>query len=231
MPFPTISTSSGRGCRRRTGSCIRPARCSFTSTTGKSTTARSCWIRSLAGTPSSTKSSGRTTTGDDPGNAGRPSTTTSSGTRKTPRDYTYRYEDIDRIPYMAPALVGPKKAARGKTPTDTWWQTVVSPTGKEKTGLPDPEAAGDPGADREGSLQTPGTGCSTFSRAAERPGEAAVRAGRSAVLIDSHPDAVRVMRKRLAFAKPTLHGVKQASSRKPSKRPSGRDELEAPGRP
>jgi site-specific DNA-methyltransferase (adenine-specific) len=35
---------------------------------------------------------------------------------------------------MAPGLVGAEKAARGKTPTDVWWHTIVSPTGKEETG-------------------------------------------------------------------------------------------------
>lgn len=55
---------------------------------------------------------------------------------KDRKNYTYRYEDIDRIPYMAPGLVGPQKAAKGKTPTDTWWNTIVSPNGKEKTGYP-----------------------------------------------------------------------------------------------
>ena len=149
---------------------------------------------------------------------------------KNPKDYTYRYEDIDRIPYMAPALVGPKKAARGKTPTDTWWQTVVSPTGKEKTGYPTQK----PLAILKRIVKVhsnPGDRVLDFFAGSGTTGEAAVRAGRSAVLIDSHPDAVRVMRKRLAFAKPALHGVKQASSRKPPKRPSGRGELEAPGRP
>ena len=53
-----------------------------------------------------------------------------------PKDYTYRYDDIDRVPYMAPGLVGPEKAKRGKTPTDVWWNTIVSPTGKERTGYP-----------------------------------------------------------------------------------------------
>ncbi|MEA4909759.1 MAG: hypothetical protein VB089_19205 [Anaerolineaceae bacterium] len=32
---------------------------------------------------------------------------------------------IEREPYMAPGLVGPEKAARGKLPTDTWWHTIV----------------------------------------------------------------------------------------------------------
>jgi site-specific DNA-methyltransferase (adenine-specific) len=56
---------------------------------------------------------------------------------KDPRRYTFEYAEIDRIPYMAPGLVGPVKAARGKTPTDTWWShDRQSPNGKEKTGYP-----------------------------------------------------------------------------------------------
>ena len=55
---------------------------------------------------------------------------------KDPKAYTFRLEASDRIPYMAPGLVGAAKAARGKTPTDVWWHTIVSPTGKEKTGYP-----------------------------------------------------------------------------------------------
>ena len=55
---------------------------------------------------------------------------------KDPDNFTFRYDDIDRIPYMAPGLVGPEKANKGNTPTDSWWQTIVSPNGKEKTGYP-----------------------------------------------------------------------------------------------
>lgn len=53
---------------------------------------------------------------------------------KDPSHYTFNVEDIDRIPYMAPGLVGPEKAAKGKLPTDTWWQTIVPPGGNESTG-------------------------------------------------------------------------------------------------
>lgn len=53
---------------------------------------------------------------------------------KNPKNYIYNYDNIDRVPYMAPNLVGKEKAARGKTPTDVWWQTIVSPNSKEKTG-------------------------------------------------------------------------------------------------
>ncbi len=55
---------------------------------------------------------------------------------KDPENYTFNLHDIDRIPYMAPSLVGPEKAAKGKLPTDTWWHTIVPTNGKEKTGYP-----------------------------------------------------------------------------------------------
>src|SRR5215831_10527 len=55
---------------------------------------------------------------------------------KNLEDYVFNSADVDREPYMAPGLVGPEKAARGKLPTDVWWHTIVSPTGTEKTGYP-----------------------------------------------------------------------------------------------
>lgn len=55
---------------------------------------------------------------------------------KTPATYTFNADVIDRIPYMAPSLVGKEKAARGKIPTDVWWQTIVPTNGRERTGYP-----------------------------------------------------------------------------------------------
>ena len=55
---------------------------------------------------------------------------------KDPRAYCFDAEAVDREPYMAPGLVTAEKAARGKLPTDVWWHTIVSPTGREKTGYP-----------------------------------------------------------------------------------------------
>ena len=55
---------------------------------------------------------------------------------KDPDHYWFDNEDVEREPYMAPGLVTAEKAARGKLPTDVWWHTIVSPTGKEKTGYP-----------------------------------------------------------------------------------------------
>ena len=55
---------------------------------------------------------------------------------KDKEKYTFNYAAMDRIPYMAPGLVGEKKAEQGKTPTDVWWQTIVPTNGKERTGYP-----------------------------------------------------------------------------------------------
>ena len=60
---------------------------------------------------------------------------------KNPDRYTFNYDAIDRIPYMAPDLVGPEKAALGKVPTDVWWMTIVPTNSREKNGLSDAEAA------------------------------------------------------------------------------------------
>jgi len=123
---------------------------------------------------------------------------------KDPENYTYRYDDIDRIPYMAPGLVGPEKAERGKTPTDVWWNTIVSPTGKEKTGYPTQKPLSI--ISRIVKVHSnPGDRLLDFFAGSGTLGEAAFRLGRSAVLVDNNPEAMEVMVKRLAFAHPRLH--------------------------
>lgn len=129
---------------------------------------------------------------------------------KDSANYTYRYEDIDRIPYMAPGLVGPEKAAKGKTPTDCWWNTIVSPNGKEKTGY----STQKPLAILNRIVKVhsnPGDRVLDFFAGSGTTGESAIRAGRSAVLVDSSPEAVDVMRRRLAFARPEVHGLESAN--------------------
>ena len=124
---------------------------------------------------------------------------------KDPDDYTFRFDDIDRIPYMAPGLVGPEKAARGKTPTDTWWNTIVSPTGKEKTGYPTQK----PLAIISRIVRVhsnPGDRVLDFFAGSGTIGEAAYNLGRSSVLVDNNPEAIEVMASRLAFARPTVNG-------------------------
>ena len=68
--------------------------------------------------------------------AGRRSTTIFLVYAKDHRSYYFNTAEVDREPYMAPGLVTEEKASRGKLPTDVWWHTIVSPTGKEKTGYP-----------------------------------------------------------------------------------------------
>jgi site-specific DNA-methyltransferase (adenine-specific) len=131
---------------------------------------------------------------------------------KNPKAYTFRYKDIDRIPYLAPGLVTPAKAARGKTPTDTWWQTIVSPTGKEKTGYPTQK----PLAILNRIVRVhsnPGDLLLDFFAGSGTLGEAAARNGRRAVLVDDNPEALEVLRRRLAFARPIICGGRRTNSR------------------
>ncbi len=122
---------------------------------------------------------------------------------KDPKCYTYRYEDIDRIPYMAPELVGAEKAARGKTPTDVWWNTIVSPSGKEKTGYPTQKPIAI--LNRIITVHSnPKERVLDFFAGSGTTGEAAVQHNRKAVLIDNNSEAVEIMKKRLSYASPTV---------------------------
>lgn len=123
---------------------------------------------------------------------------------KDPANYTYRYGDIDRIPYMSPGLVGPEKAARGKTPTDTWWHTIVSPGGKEKTGYPTQKPLAI--VDRIIRVHTnPGDHVLDFFAGSGTVGESAARRGRHAVLVDNNADAIAVMKRRFHGLAATFH--------------------------
>ncbi len=128
-----------------------------------------------------------------------------------PKHYTFNYDAIDRIPYMAPGLVGAEKAAIGKTPTDVWWNTIVSPTGKEKTGYPTQKPIRV--LERIVTVHSnPGDRVLDFFAGSGTTGEAAWKHGREAVLIDSNTEAIEVMAKRLVDAKPTIHGLQTKTS-------------------
>ena len=116
---------------------------------------------------------------------------------KDPKHYTFNYDAMERIPYMAPGLVGPEKAARGKTPTDVWWHTIVSPTGKEKTGYPTQKPLGVLKRIVE-VHSNPGDLLLDFFAGSGTFGEAAASLRREVVLIDDSPEAVATMRRRLA---------------------------------
>ena len=116
---------------------------------------------------------------------------------KNPDDYQFHLDECDRIPYMAPGLVGPEKAAKGKTPTDVWWHTIVSPNGHEKTGYPTQKPRGI--LDRIVKVHSrPGDLLMDFFAGSGSFGESAVVLGRKCILMDNNEEAMRVMEKRFA---------------------------------
>ena len=116
---------------------------------------------------------------------------------KDPADYTFDLDAVDRIPYMAPALVGAEKAATGKTPTDVWWHTIVPTNGKEKTGYATQKPLGL--LERIVKVHSsPGDALLDFFAGSGTFGEAAARHGRSCLLVDDNPEAVEIMSRRLA---------------------------------
>lgn len=116
---------------------------------------------------------------------------------KDPDNYTFNYEQMDRIPYMAPRLVGEEKANRGKTPTDVWWHTIVSPNGKEKTGYATQKPLGI--LSRIVNIHSrPGDKLCDFFAGSGSFGEAAYKLNRDCILIDKNPQAMAIMKKRFA---------------------------------
>jgi site-specific DNA-methyltransferase (adenine-specific) len=120
---------------------------------------------------------------------------------KDPRGYHFDSAAVDREPYMAPGLVTPEKAERGKRPTDVWWHTIVSPTGREKTGYPTQKPEGIlrrivQASSREGDAVL------DFFAGSGTTGAVAHALGRRFVLVDEHADAVAVMRRRFAALDP-----------------------------
>ncbi|QHC59830.1 site-specific DNA-methyltransferase [Rathayibacter sp. VKM Ac-2760] len=120
---------------------------------------------------------------------------------KDPRGYHFDSAAVDREPYMAPGLVTPEKAERGKRPTDVWWHTIVSPTGREKTGYPTQKPEGVlrrivQASSREGDAVL------DFFAGSGTTGAVAHALGRRFVLVDEHADAIAVMRRRFAAHAP-----------------------------
>lgn len=116
---------------------------------------------------------------------------------KDPNNYVFNYDEIERIPYMAPGLVGPEKAARGKTPTDTWWHTIVPTNGKEKTGYPTQKPLGILKRIVQASSK-PGDLVLDFFAGSGTTGEACLLLNRKFILVDSNEEAMKVMAKRFA---------------------------------
>lgn len=114
---------------------------------------------------------------------------------KNPSEYLFNADAVDREPYMAPGLVTAEKAERGKLPTDVWWHTIVSPTGKEKTGYPTQKPLGILRRMLQAST-VPGDWVLDFFAGSGTTGAAALELHRRFVLIDENPEAIAVMQHR-----------------------------------
>jgi site-specific DNA-methyltransferase (adenine-specific) len=117
---------------------------------------------------------------------------------KDPDGYYFDAAAVDREPYMAPGLVTAEKAARGKLPTDVWWHTIVPTNGREKTGYPTQKPEGVVRRMVQASTKA-GDWCLDFFAGSGTLGAVASALGRRYVLIDSNPDAVRIMSARMGF--------------------------------
>jgi len=110
--------------------------------------------------------------------------------------WIYNIDEIDRIPYMAPSLVGPEKAARGKIPTDVWWMTIVPTNSRERTGYPTQKPVGLVERIIRASSR-PGDLVADFFCGSGTTGVAAARLGRRYLLVDNNPAAIAIARRRL----------------------------------
>jgi site-specific DNA-methyltransferase (adenine-specific) len=127
---------------------------------------------------------------------------------KNPKSYTFNFDEMDRIPYMAPGLVGKEKAARGKTPTDVWWHTIVPTNGKERTGYPTQKPMGI--MNRILKVHTnKDHKVLDFFAGSGTTAESALQLGRSCTLVDQNPESMEILSKRLAFADPEFIGWKR----------------------
>lgn len=116
---------------------------------------------------------------------------------KDNHNYVFNREAIDRIPYLAPGLVGAEKAQLGKLPTDTWWHTIVGTNSHEKTGYPTQKPVAIleriiRASSNEGDLVL------DFFAGSGTTGQACLNFKRQFILIDNNPQALAVMRTRFA---------------------------------
>jgi len=144
---------------------------------------------------------------------------------KDPKKYIFNVGAIDREPYMAPGLVGPEKAKKGKLPTDTWfpqfvgtkegesdtwwlsyfnkgsnstlWQTIVPTGSKERVGYPTqkPRRLIDR-IIKASSL--PGNTVLDFFAGSGTVGESCLELNRNFILVDNNKEALEVMAQRFA---------------------------------
>ncbi len=115
---------------------------------------------------------------------------------KNPKTYYFDSKEVDREPYMAPGLVTKEKAALGKLPTDVWWHTIVSPTGKEKTGYPTQKPEGILRRIISASSK-PGDTVLDFFGGSGTTAAVAAKLDRRFITIDQNPESIAVITERL----------------------------------
>ena len=116
---------------------------------------------------------------------------------KDPSKYYFVSASVDREPYMAPGLVTAEKLELGKLPTDVWWHTIVSPTGKEKTGYPTQKPIGILRRIIQASSK-PGDLVMDFFGGSGTTGFVAAELERRFILMDRNPEAIEIMRERFS---------------------------------
>jgi site-specific DNA-methyltransferase (adenine-specific) len=116
---------------------------------------------------------------------------------KDPARYTFNADAIDRIPYMAPGLVGAEKARRGKLPTDTWFLTIVPTNSREKTGYPTQKPVSILRRIVAASSD-PGDVVLDFFAGSGTTGQVCLDLGRRFILVDNNEEAITVMQRRFA---------------------------------
>ncbi|WP_166982669.1 DNA-methyltransferase [Actinomyces sp. zg-332] len=114
---------------------------------------------------------------------------------KNPNKYYFNSEAVDREPYMAPGLVTSEKANNGKLPTDTWWHTIVSPNGKEKTGYPTQKPIGILRRIIQASSEE-NDWVLDFFAGSGTTGAAALELNRKFFLVDKNSQSMQVIKKR-----------------------------------
>jgi site-specific DNA-methyltransferase (adenine-specific) len=97
---------------------------------------------------------------------------------------------------MAPGLVTKEKAELGKLPTDVWWHTIVSPTGKEKTGYATQKPEGILRRIIQASSNE-GDWVMDFFAGSGTTGAVAAKLDRKFIMVDQNPEAIEVIRKRI----------------------------------
>jgi site-specific DNA-methyltransferase (adenine-specific) len=119
---------------------------------------------------------------------------------KDPERYYFDSAAVDREPYMAPGLVTPEKAERGKLPTDVWWHTIVPTNGRERTGYATQKPEGILRRIVQASSAAGDAVLDLFAGSGTT-GAVAAALGRRYLLVDESAEAIAVMRSRLPDAR------------------------------